>query len=340
MYDNDFTGFKFNGIHFTIFPYPGEPNTIKLTRVSDGDRYTKELLPQSQDVTVNVPGGDGTYYFGTNFTGKTFVINFAFDDLSETDLRTLRQTLAKRNALAPLILDEEPYKYWMVKCVGMPMIKTICFNGDEKLSDSVDMFEENSYPFYKAFEFGQLGDRIYKGEGAVEFVAYSPFARCGSNGTSKWAGDYTTAVPSSGSSLIYAPTKGQWLDTAGLLSNQGQYDGQGQTKLYNPGDMPTDFKAWFQIANAANGGYIKINGVGITLSTFPVTTGDSYLCYDSYTQLLSGCDSNYNETGTLYNRYAAGTFVKIPVCSTSDGVELSTDITNGCRKIEYDYLYY
>jgi arginine decarboxylase-like protein len=118
MYDNDYVGFKFDGVHFTIFPHQSENqnSVIKLTRVSEGDRYSNNLLPQAQDATVDVPGGDGTYYFGTNFKYKQFDINFAFDELSEQNIRRLRQIFSKRNSLAPLIFDEEPYKYWMVKC--------------------------------------------------------------------------------------------------------------------------------------------------------------------------------------------------------------------------------
>lgn len=358
MHDNDFTGFKFNGIHFTIFPYPGETNVIKLARVSDGDRYNMELLPQSQDATVNVPGGDGTYYFGTNFTGKTFVINFAFDSLSETDLRTLRQTFAKRNELAPLIFDEEPYKYWMVKCVGMPSIKTICFNGDEKLQPPVfaraPEYDDSNPPqqtfagdtFYSPFEYSQFGDRIYKGEGTVEFVAYYPFARCGSNGTSKWVSGYST-TPSSG--IIYAPTMSQWIGAAGLSSSQGTLDAVGSTTctVYNPGDMEAEFSVIIAAPTTSNYSgdllWVTQNSSDhiIKVSNFTKNSGDIYLRYNSRTQLLEGCDSSKNPTGRLYNRnvLASSTMFKIPRSSNPSDTHILAAPTN-IAQIDYDYLYY
>jgi hypothetical protein len=36
-----------------------------------------------QDKTVQIPGGDGTYYFGSYYTQRQFTIPFAFDGLTE-----------------------------------------------------------------------------------------------------------------------------------------------------------------------------------------------------------------------------------------------------------------
>ena len=54
--DRDFIGFSFDDVH---------SSDLGVLRVSDGSRYNEYLLPTSQDVTVQVPGGDGTYYFGS-----------------------------------------------------------------------------------------------------------------------------------------------------------------------------------------------------------------------------------------------------------------------------------
>ena len=54
----DFLGFTYNGIH---------SSELGIFRVSDGSRYTENLLPTIQDKTVQVPGADGTYYFGSYF---------------------------------------------------------------------------------------------------------------------------------------------------------------------------------------------------------------------------------------------------------------------------------
>ena len=107
------------------------------------------LLPTFTDAIVQVPGGDGTYYWDTYYTQKPFTVDFAFDDLRDEDLRKLRQMFAKKE-IQPLIFDEFPYKKYMVKCAQPPQLKYLCFD-------------------WKEF-------RIYKGEGTVQFVAYYPFA--------------------------------------------------------------------------------------------------------------------------------------------------------------------
>ena len=112
----DFIGFSFNG-------YRSEE--LGIVRVSDGSRYDEDLLPTSQDKTVQVPGGDGFYYFGSDYTQRPFSINIAFDELTEAQFRKLQQVFGTKE-LGKLIFDERPYKYYMVKS-GNPQLKYICF---------------------------------------------------------------------------------------------------------------------------------------------------------------------------------------------------------------------
>ena len=101
----DFIGFSFNG-------YRSED--LGIVRVSDGSRYTEDLLPTAQDKTVQVPGGDGFYYFGSDYTQKPFTIPIAFDGLTEKQFRELQQVFGTKE-LGKLVFDERPYKYYMVK---------------------------------------------------------------------------------------------------------------------------------------------------------------------------------------------------------------------------------
>ena len=140
VFQGDFLGFQFGQDH---------SYKLNITRVSTNDRYQDTLLPTFTDAVVQVPGGDGTYYWDTYYTQKPFTIDFAFDDLRDEDLRSLRQMFSSRE-IKPLIFDEFPYKKYMVKCAQPPILKFICFD---------------------QYEF-----RIYKGEGTVSFVAYYPFA--------------------------------------------------------------------------------------------------------------------------------------------------------------------
>lgn len=357
MQDNDFVGFKFNGVHFTIFPHPSESagSVIKLAHVSEGDRYTNNLLPQGQDATADVPGGDGTYYFGSNFKYRQFDINFAFDELSESDLRKLRQVFSKRNSLAPLIFDEEPYKYWMVKCQGMPSLRTVCFVKNEELGDvnlihATDLAAattSNEWPSY-----AQIGDRVYKGEGSVSFVAYYPFARCGSNGTGKWGSDYSAAWTSD---KIYAPTMSQWIGTAGLKATNVYGASSGTTiyydtpsngliQLFNPGDMEADFSIMTG-APVSAGPYLTVTTsdhtsiISLNSDIMQALSSNECLLYDSRTELLQGCSSSGELNGKLYNRYveASSTLFKIPRGDSHLAVNAAVN-TN--YNIKYDYLYY
>lgn len=140
VFSGDFLGFTLGDIH---------SSQLNITRVSSGDRYDDNLLPNFKDITAEVPGGDGYYYWDTFYGQKTFTLNFAYDDLRDEDLRALRQVFGFKG-IKRLMFDEFPYKYYMVKCVSPPVFKYICF-------DHLEM-------------------RLYKGEGSVNLVGYYPYA--------------------------------------------------------------------------------------------------------------------------------------------------------------------
>ena len=78
----DFIGFTFNGVH---------SSDMGIIRTSDGSRFNENLLPTFTDKTVQIPGGDGTYYFGSNYTQRQIPISVATDELTETQFRQLKQ---------------------------------------------------------------------------------------------------------------------------------------------------------------------------------------------------------------------------------------------------------
>lgn len=136
----DFLGFSIGDIH---------SSELKIVRTSSGDRYEQGLLPEFKDTTVEIPGGDGMYYFDSHYTSKKFQIDFAFDSLTEFEIRRLSQILGFKGTQW-LIFDETPYKKYRVKCAQPPTIKYICFEG-------------------------QNGVDVYKGEGTLNLIAYYPF---------------------------------------------------------------------------------------------------------------------------------------------------------------------
>ena len=139
VYDGDFLGFQLGDTH---------SSQLNITRVSSGDRYTENLTPNFKDISEQVPGADGTYYWDTYYTDRTFVIDFAFDDLRNEDIRRLKQILNFKG-VQPLIFDESTYKKYYVKCSSPPVLKYIGF--DNK------------------------GTILYKGEGNINLIAYYPY---------------------------------------------------------------------------------------------------------------------------------------------------------------------
>lgn len=161
----DFTGFKIDGIH---------SSDLGIVRVSDGDRYKEEILPEFDDGTVDIPGGDGTYYFGSYYKSKKFNINIAFDSLTELQYRNLSRVFGVRKP-RELIFDERPYKKYYVKVESSPNIDAICFDEGDYIWDSEH--HTDYIPGSIDHKTGETENirRVYKGEGEINFIAYDPF---------------------------------------------------------------------------------------------------------------------------------------------------------------------
>lgn len=178
----DFLGFSLDGVH---------SSTLGLTRISDGDRYEDILLPSFSDVTTNASGVDGTYYFGSNFTQKTFSIKVSYDGITDTQLRKIRQLCSKKEPV-DLIFDEFPYKVYTVKISDPPQFSYLCF--DEGV------------------------ERVYKGEGTFNFISYAPFARS----RFQYIEDYNLKEISEWAGV--GSNKMEWLSSSGIRSKKEKYN--------------------------------------------------------------------------------------------------------------------
>ena len=165
----DFIGFTFNGVH---------SSELGLIRVSDGNRYTENLLPALQEKTVQVPGADGTYYFGTYFTQRQIDISVSFDDMSEEQFQRLKVLLGDKK-IHDLIFDEAPYKVYRVKATGTPNLKYVCFDKgrNEFERDYNEGWRVSSKDELYGVGAKKKFGRVYKGEGQLNFMAYAPYAR-------------------------------------------------------------------------------------------------------------------------------------------------------------------
>lgn len=144
--DTDFIGFSFNGRHSSDF---------NIYSVSNGSRYQDDLVPNPIDYTEEIPGGVGQYYFGSDTDIKEFSLNIAYDNLTEKGLREMRKWLSP-NSIGEIVFDERPYKTYIGKIRSAPSLTYICFQEDTS---------------------NKKVERIYKGEGTIDFICYYPYAK-------------------------------------------------------------------------------------------------------------------------------------------------------------------
>ena len=302
----DFIGFSFN---------EHRSESLGIVRVSDGSRYNEDLIPTTQDKTVQVPGGDGFYYFGSDYTQRQFSINIAFDELTEKQFRELQQVFGTKE-LGKLVFDERPYKYYMVKS-SKPQLKYICF--------------------------GKEGDRIYKGEGTLNFTAYYPYAKS----VHKFLDEYSDK------------NKDEWKEASGMRPSKqtteftyDTFDENDTVRVYNAGDLEADFILKFNGApsDAVN---IELSQQDVSdkkaflnLKKFGLKNADTGFQINTKTNLIEGFNAE-GLTGTLYNEnITQGDFFKIPTrdfFKIPPQEEKSYQISvTGATPIEivYDYIYY
>lgn len=136
-----FVGFTYNNIH---------SSTLGITRVSSSSRYTDALIPTLKDVTTDIVGTSGVVYFGTTYVKRQFSVSFAFDGLTEAQIRNI-QTNWHDKQIHDLIFDEWPYKVYSAKVTGLTSLKYLQFTDKD-------------------------GDH-FRGEGSIQFTCYFPFAR-------------------------------------------------------------------------------------------------------------------------------------------------------------------
>lgn len=283
-------------------------STLGIVRTSDGSRFNENLLPTIQDKTVQVPGGDGTYFFGSYYTQRQFSVSFAFDSLTEEQIAEIRRVFGDKQ-IHDLIFDERPYKVYSAKVTGTATIK------------------------YIAFDEGAT-NRLYKGEGTIQFTCYYPFARC----------RFTNLADCQS----YSNWK-EWIEASQIAT----YDEESKQYVLNTnnfGDVPvpftleltagngtcaignikwTDLPVVYEEAETSNGfkeGIIYYEksktGYEETKDSVPSAAKQYYIVgkviLNTKTGVVRGTDGN------LYNKYVTGDLtVKIPVGETVEGAEFT-----------------
>lgn len=317
----DFIGFSFGGVH---------SSSLGIIRTSDGSRYNQNLLPTIQDKTVQVPGADGMYYFGSYYTQRQFNISIAYDSLTEDQIRQIKQTFGNKEP-QKLIFDETPYKFYWAKCTGTPSLKFICFSDPPQNSEDM-----------------QAG-RLYKGEGTLTFVCHDPFAYSVSR--------YTDGFKDKNGNL--PKYIDDWKISSGII------EGNGNSKDYNATKIQEDDVYGNEVPtvslNVSNKGDLETNwritalpklDKKITLTIKRTDTGeflhiedlelkepDIKVKIDSKTNLILGATKDFN-TNNTYNEYiTGGSFFNLPV---KDNIPLTFEIGENTHVgvIKFHYKYY
>lgn len=283
---------------------PMHSSDLGIVRVSDGSRFNENLLPTMQDKTVQVPGGDGTYYFGSYFTQRQFSVSFAFDSLTEEQMAKLKSHFGDKK-IHNLIFDETPYKVWRAKVTGTATLKYI--------------------PFAEG-----VTNRIYKGEGTIQFTCYQPYAIC----EKKWLSDYSD----------WNNVK-EWKDSSRLKETSDGYEvvyGASSINLYNAGDLEAHFQLRIDFQDNKIPGSKMYLDPDNQLSWSEITNlgQDAYVVFNSRLNLIEGYNENDQKTGNVYNQFiTSGQFFKIQLGESV----LTFDQSNGAplvSSIDYNYYYY
>lgn len=365
----DFTGFTFvyNGHSYTT-------EELGITRVSDGDRYNEPLIPELEDKTIEIPGLDGSYFYGSDFKARNFSIKIAFDEMTEVQFRLMRQVFGVKHT-GLLIFDEAPYKQYRVKIASPPELDFVCFderertpgesrdgirvadrtereveNVDEETGETttetvIDITREQVTPWV----YSDQTRRVYKGEGTIEFVAYYPFAI----NVFKTLSEYRD---------IDYPNKSEWAAASRLLESIDESTEldieNGQIHLYNAGDIDMGFSLYVPFSGNGIG-----SGNDIELLSSPYSLrilqsiqkkgNDIGFLINTTNGLVEGIDPNsimdhpqlrYDTlltSGNIYNEYADGEFFK--VAPGGENKNVSTITLNGAiqgMKLYYNYLYF
>ena len=269
-FKGDYMGFTYNNTH---------SSDLGIVRTSNGSRFNENLLPTIQDKTVQVPGGDGMYYFGSYYTQKQFSVPFAFDGLTEEQIAEIRRVFGDKQ-IHDLIFDETPYKAYSAKVTGTATIK------------------------YIAFAEGAT-NRLYKGEGTIQFTCYNPFARCRFK-TLEECQEYDNWE--------------EWI----LASRIAIYDEENETYVLkdgNFGDVAVPFKV--TISSSDENKVIDIDGKEIKWTNLPSGVRAILDTRIGVAKVTESTNIKYPK-GSIVNKYITGDLTaKIPVGGSLKGAEFT-----------------
>ena len=315
----DYAGFTFAGVHSSQFG---------LYSVSSGNRYGRYLSPTIKNITAENTGGNGTYFFGSQYTQQTFSFSMAFDSVTELELREIKQWLS--NGVSSLILDELPYIEYYAKVSSSPQMNFLVF--DDYLEDTSTSIED----LYAPSAAPESIQRLYKGEMTISFIAYEPFGYS----VNKWLDNYSST---SDDIKLQVINKNEWAASSGLLANNLKngtpyYDvwngTLGTMGLYNAGDIECDYVLNIELSNAAHDIEVKIDGDSTKRYKLSIPAGTTT---DARNVIVDTKKRLVTLDGIVANNYITeGDFFKIPLGESI--LMLTTGLNNVTINYKYCYL--
>ena len=377
--EKDFYGFAFDGIH---------SSSLNIVRVSDGDRYQETLHPEFEDRRAQLPGMDEEYYYGSDYQAKSIPISIAYDSVTEKQFRQIGYLFSTKK-ICPLIFDERPYKMYMAKIDSPIELEYICFDEREKYAaeepsegiriisrENDEIQREEIYPYI----YTDKKQRIYKGEGTIEFICPRPFARA----PYKTLDHYLSTDAKLGNAIKVYENVDEWAETSGILTRASYENNQIDKPvrrtaeepinmtLYNPGDIDSPFLLYIPFtdnvirgAGSGDNAYFSLSTGGKAMVFEPIVKKggndgpDTGIIINTENHLIEGVkfDDSIDKwvlTGNLYNEHLLeGDFPKVlhngPLILDPMGNKYGRALRINSHipdedlkriKIFYDYLYY
>lgn len=366
-------GFSFDGVH---------SSRLGIVRVSNSDRYSEYLQPDFEDKILPIPGNDGQYYYGSDYREKRFSLSIAFDSMTEEQFRIMTRLFSTKKP-CPLIFDERPYKMYTAKLASPIQLEYVCFdqpietdNGPNPIARLLDDYKGTANSGYRLKNTSKKY-RVYKGEGTIEFLCTSIYARAPFKTLDQYlSGGYPitkyTNVDewAAASGILTSETYNEWkVDVPRTPTEYGTIKWKSQITVYNPGDVDSPFRLYLPfssgIIKGGDGNNLRLRIGNEWMYFDPITRKDSDdtgIVINTENHLIEGVNRSKEGnvsicTGTVYNQYlVAGDFPKILHQDLFlDEVQISASSIrerpkqiilidyNGAASgpaIEYDYLYY
>ena len=219
-WDTDFIGVSFKGKHLL--------RDYNIYRVTKSDRYDMHLNANQKLNTATEKTFEGTYFFGGNRQPLQFTLNLAFDSLTASQLKEVKE-LFSPTSIGELIFDEHPYKVYDAKVSATPKMNYVLFGENDE-------------------------ERIYKGEMTIQLTAYYPFAHTPTQTKYGVDGKYFQYYDIN----LYS-TRNQWREVSGLIDLDETFE-----LGINRGEKPSPFIAKLSGSVAANT-IIKVANNKITI---------------------------------------------------------------------------